>query len=402
MMLAAYGGTGSPVPARVEEVFCEGLILPRYVGEFWTSAQRASHPLHEVPYRACFKPELPRFFITRLTEPGDLVYDPFMGRGTTLLEAGLLGRRAAGNDVNPLSRVLLEPRLDLPLLEEVAQRLCTLDLSVDARADIDLSMFFSPRTESQVVRLREYLQGRQAAGRDDRVDRWIRMVATTRLTGHSLGFFSAYTLPPNQATTPAGQRRINVTRGQTPPDRDVAALILRKSMSLLRAVTEEERMALAAAYQPQRLLCGDASQTAAMPDDCVALVVTSPPFLDVVQYEQDNWLRSWFNGLDAAEAGRRITMSRSVGPWSEVMLRTLRELRRVLRRGGWVAFEVGEVRRGSVRLDEVVAPLGVRAELECVGILVHAQRFTKTCRCWGVANNAGGTNTNRVVLFRKA
>lgn len=172
-------------------------------------------------------------------------------------------------------------------------------------------------------------------------------------------------------------------------------------MSPLRAVTEEERMTLAAAYQPQRLLCGDASQTAALPDDSVALVVTSPPFLDLVQYEQDNWLRSWFNSLDAAEIGQRLTMSRSVGPWSEVMLRTLRELRRVLRPGGWVAFEVGEVRRGSVRLDEVIAPLGVRAGLECVGILVHAQRFTKTSRCWGVANNAGRTNTNRVVLFRR-
>ncbi len=402
MMLAADGGTGSPVPARVEEVFCEGLTLPRYVGEFWTSVQRASHPLHEVPYRACFKPELPRFFITRLTEPGDLVYDPFMGRGTTLLEAGLLGRRAAGNDANPLSRVLLEPRLDLPLLEEVAQRLCTLELCGDARADIDLSMFFSPRTESQVVLLREYLQGRKLASLENRVDRWIRMAATTRLTGHSLGFFSVYTLPPNQATTPAGQQRINAVRGQIPPDRDVAALILRKSMSLLRAVTDEERRVLAMAYHPERLLCGDASQTVAMPDDSVALVVTSPPFLDVVQYEQDNWLRSWFNGHDAAGIGQRITMSRSVGQWSEVMLRTLEELRRVLRPGGWVAFEVGEVRRGSIRLDEVVAPLGVRAGLECVGILVNAQRFTKTSRCWGVANNAGGTNTNRVVLFRKA
>jgi len=90
MMLAAAGGTGSPVPARVEEIFCAGLILPRYVGEFWTSAQRAGHPLHEVPYRACFKPELPRFFITRLTEPGDLVHDPFMAGGPPSWRQGSL------------------------------------------------------------------------------------------------------------------------------------------------------------------------------------------------------------------------------------------------------------------------------------------------------------------------
>jgi tRNA G10 N-methylase Trm11 len=55
-----------------------------YVNEFWTAKQRAAHSLHEISYRACFKPQLPRFFIERLTQPGEVVYDPFMGRGTTI------------------------------------------------------------------------------------------------------------------------------------------------------------------------------------------------------------------------------------------------------------------------------------------------------------------------------
>jgi len=88
-----------------------------FTNEFWTSKQRAASSLHEVSYRACFKPQLPRFFIERLTQPGDLVYDPFMGRGTTLLEAVLLGRRAAGCDINPLSAILVRPRLDALSLE---------------------------------------------------------------------------------------------------------------------------------------------------------------------------------------------------------------------------------------------------------------------------------------------
>ncbi|MGA2663256.1 MAG: DNA methyltransferase, partial [Verrucomicrobiota bacterium] len=56
--------------------------VPTYINEFWTAKQRAASRLHEVSYRACFKPQLPRFFIERLTAPGDLVHDPFMGRGT--------------------------------------------------------------------------------------------------------------------------------------------------------------------------------------------------------------------------------------------------------------------------------------------------------------------------------
>ena len=74
--------------------------------------------IHEISYRACFKPQLPRFFIERLTRAGDVVYDPFSGRGTTVIEAGLLGRQVIANDANPLSRIMTEPRFFPPTLEE--------------------------------------------------------------------------------------------------------------------------------------------------------------------------------------------------------------------------------------------------------------------------------------------
>lgn len=63
---------------------------------------------------------------------------------------------------------------------------------------------------------------------------FIRLVALNRLTGHSPGFFSIYTLPPNQATSINAQMRINTKRGQKPPRRVVPELILKKSRSLLR------------------------------------------------------------------------------------------------------------------------------------------------------------------------
>ncbi|NBB78545.1 MAG: site-specific DNA-methyltransferase, partial [Verrucomicrobia bacterium] len=94
-----------------------------YINEFWTSRQRQASRLHEVSYRACFKPQLPRFFIERLTAPGDVVYDPFMGRGTTPLEAALLGRIPYGNDTNPLSRALVAPRLAPPSMRSIEERL---------------------------------------------------------------------------------------------------------------------------------------------------------------------------------------------------------------------------------------------------------------------------------------
>jgi len=77
--------------------------VPAFVNDSGRPNSARASRLHEISYRACFKPQLPRFFIERLTHPGDAVYDPFMGRGTTLLEAALLGRTPFGCDVNPLS-----------------------------------------------------------------------------------------------------------------------------------------------------------------------------------------------------------------------------------------------------------------------------------------------------------
>src|SRR5882724_7060340 len=82
-----FGKTTQIVETIAQSPAGAALRVPTYVNEFWTSRQRAANSLHEVSYRACFKPQLPRFFIKRLTEPDEVVYDPFMGRGTTVIEA---------------------------------------------------------------------------------------------------------------------------------------------------------------------------------------------------------------------------------------------------------------------------------------------------------------------------
>src|SRR5216683_974016 len=112
----------------------EQVRVQTYVNEFWTAKQRAAHSLHEISYRACFKPQLPRLFVERLTRPGDVVYDPFMGRGTTLLESALLARIPVGCDINPLSRVLVEPRLQPPSIDAVRERLSRIDWGASAES----------------------------------------------------------------------------------------------------------------------------------------------------------------------------------------------------------------------------------------------------------------------------
>jgi hypothetical protein len=397
-------GVTGPPPKEAPTEVCSwsfgGHLVPHYTNEFWTAGQRRASSIHEISYRACFKPQLPRFFIEIMTKGGDMVYDPFSGRGTTVIEAGLCGRNVISNDANPLSEIMTRPRFFPPSVRAVEERLKKIPCNGEAGA-LDLSMFYHPETEREIIALRDYLLKRRDQGAEDAVDRWIAMAATNRLTGHSSGFFSVYTLPPNQAVSQESQVRINARRKQVPGYRNTHQLIVKKTKSLLRTLTGPNVKALNRAGERARFLMRDARKTPDIADETVQLTVTSPPFLDIVQYREDNWLRCWFNGLESTTIGTTITMSRTVEEWAAVMRDVFSELYRVTAPGGWVAFEVGEVRKGTIRLEEYVVPQGISTGFCCKAVMINRQAFTKTSHIWGVDNMGCGTNTNRIIVFRK-
>ena len=375
-----------------------------FVNEFWTARQRQASSLHEISYRACYKPQLPRFFIERLTQPGDVVYDPFMGRGTTPIEAALLGRVPFGNDINPLSLTLTRPRLRPPTISQLEARVREINLSDHDEFPEALLAFYHPETLRQICALKKHFLAARTSGRQSSqnrlLDDWLCMVALNRLTGHSPGFFSVYTLPPNQAVSVAAQRKINEKRNQTPSQRDGATLVLKKSRQLLRDVTPQIRETLTNVANLARLTNSPADATRDLPANSVSLVVTSPPFLNVVQYADDNWLRCWFLGVDPGSVC--LTVPGKIDAWRNAMTDVFHELYRLVKPGGHVAFEVGEVHGGKTKLEEHVLPCGITAGFEPVLVLINDQQFTKTANCWGVDNMSKGTNTNRIVLFRKS
>jgi DNA modification methylase len=375
--------------------------VTRFINEFWTSKQRKGSSIHEISYRACFKPQLAKFFIDLFTRKGDIVYDPFSGRGTTVLEAGRLGRNIIQNDINPLSKIIIYPRFFIPKLEDIKVRLSEIGFEDKFETDIDLSMFYDKKTLSEIISIKNYINNKEQDGNLDPIDSWIRMIATNRLTGHSPGFFSVYTLPPNQAVSAASQLKINQKRNQFPEYRDTKKLILHKSKSLLKNISEKEVRNLKSAGEKGIFITKDAQNIPEIIDESVSLTVTSPPFLDIVQYAKDNWLRCWFNSIDVSIVEKQITMAKNITDWSDSMKNVFQELFRVTKYGGWVAFEVGEIRKGKTNLEESIVPLGLETGFDLSGILVNSQKFTKTANIWGISNNKSGTNSNRIVMFQK-
>lgn len=200
-------------------------------------------------------------------------------------------------------------------------------------------------------------------------------------------------MPPNQAVSVKAQLKINGKLGLQPPERDVAQIILKKTKTLLKDGCPPAKVCAS-------LHTGSAWDVPGIADGAVDLVVTSPPFLDIVQYAGDNWLRCWFAGIDPDAVA--IDMHKTEESWTLMVNRVLREQARILRPGGYVAFEVGEVRNGTVLLEKLVWRAAEALPFERLGVLVNDQEFTKTANCWGVSNNKSGTNSNRIVMLKRA
>jgi DNA modification methylase len=387
------------VPARLTTR--EVVRKKEHQGELWTSSQRQMHSLHyTVSYRASFKPELPEFCIGRYSAPGDIVLDQFSGRGTTALQAALMGRVPYASDANPLASLFTEAKLKPAGLDEIVLRLHEIDMirPVPLKAFQEmLSPFYHPDTYRELVNLRLAIKNNP-----DRINRFIELLALSRLHGHSGGFFSVYSFP-QISIPPERQELINRKRRQEPEYRSVIPRIIKKAAQSLRdsLTTDFHRFAAQAVVERS-----DARSLSWLPRNAVDLIVCSPPFLDKVDYLTDNWLEFWFSGVSPRTFQSQMMMSANLDEWRSFIRDVLREALRVIKPNSFAVFEVGEVEtdEGTVYLDEV---LGEEAErirdvekfFRVEEVLVNQQSFSKLSNCFQVENNRKGTNSNRLVVL---
>src|SRR6187399_3401778 len=123
-------------PARITSAGQLALELPAELPALalapeWKTQQRLwGHPFHPMcSYLASFPAALTHAFIARYSRPGDVVLDPFSGRGTTPLQACAEGRVGAGNDLNPLAHLLTAAKVDPPTQPAAMTRLAALRLA---------------------------------------------------------------------------------------------------------------------------------------------------------------------------------------------------------------------------------------------------------------------------------
>jgi hypothetical protein len=268
----------------------------------------ARHPLHSIcPYFAMFPEGFVERHVLASTRPGDVVFDPFCGRGTTVFQSLLMNRQAAGMDINPVAACVAGSKADPPRLLEVLERIDELEQSFARRRkvrdapNIFFSHCFHRLTLQQLLFLRERLDWTS-----DKVDRFVAALSLGALHGesHKSPLYLSNRMPRTISTKPEYSIRWWRERGLRPPIRDVFSVL--RQLARFRFKTEPASIVGSIRMGDSRRAKSHFKKLTG----AVNLIVTSPPYLDVTDYAEDQWLRLWFLGGAPVPTRRRFADDR--------------------------------------------------------------------------------------------
>jgi hypothetical protein len=456
---SAFPPRPTRLPAGQLALHLPGALPQLAIEPEWKDQQRLwGHSFHPMcSYLASFPAGLAHAFIARYTRPGDVVLDPFSGRGTTPLQACAEGRIGVGNDLNPFAQLLTAAKVDPPTRAEVKTRLASLrlawgasstdwlDLAHAVLADPDRAEVAVPSAGSRLVgasaaRVSAVEAARSAGGAtlirpdapvpaevavafhattlaqllflragldaDERTDRFLLASLTGILHGKSASYLSAV-MPNTFSMAPRYVRDFVTRTGFLPPERDAFALLDDKLRRLYRQPLPRSRgIALLGDARDAGLRFTDALRDRGLPERA-RLVVTSPPYMRVVKYGYYNWLRLWLIGYDASAVDELLDDAHHRDAYLVFMREVLRGLRSALADDAVVALVIGDVEldhgrpaNGGAKLAEAVwelaaAPEGYRLAGIALDDVAAGRKMTKL---WG--DEAGqATKLDRIVVL---
>lgn len=313
----------------------------------WKTAPRGwGHPLHKLSqYIGQFPPSLAHFFIRQYSHPDQVVFDPFSGGGTTALEALLSGRQAFAIDAFSYAHVLsraktramglnsFERYIRRKLVEAEAQ-----PKNLDLLDDPNLRIFYSDKTLDEILRLRAVLKGDDT---DEAV--FLKGVICGVLHGPS-NMFLSLSMKDTVSSTPGYVDRYVKEHKLIKPERKIYECAMNKATRCLNAGIPDGK---------GTIFRGDA-RSVPMDDESVDFVLTSPPYLSVLDYSWNNWLRVWWLGDNRREEQKRLMRSGQEKAYRDFMRGVCREMFRIMKPDAAFVIVVGDVKKvranGTVNL----------------------------------------------------
>lgn len=293
--------------------------------------------LHQIaPYIGRMKTTMARSLVQEKTRPGDLVVDPFCGCGVVALEAAAVGRRVVVGDWNPYAVLLTRAKLFPPRSIQAAnlrlkkiwslsrEMLCEQDLR---KVPLWVRKFFHPKT------LRNTLAVRDACVelKDDFIFACLLGILHHQRPGF-LSFPSSHLVPylrdrkfPRQFFPEMYQERDVLTR--------------------LEAKIRRAFNRFPDPYTASRRVCSVDARVFPRVDDINA-IITSPPYMNELDYVRDNRLRLWFVDRSLPE-GLELTARNREKAYTDLVRGVCARLAPKIKNGGYIILVVGDATRGN-------------------------------------------------------
>lgn len=345
--------------------------------------------LHQLsPYIGKIKSSIAGELIERYTKKGDLVVDPFSGAGTIPLEAKLRGRQAFGADISPYARVLSQAKLFPPPTQNAAIQAAKRALNKAAllpKPDLRsvpqwVKRFFHPETLHEVIQFAEV--GRLTGNE-------YLMACFLGILHHQRPGFLSY---PSSHLVPYLRDR------KFPPSEFPEMYTYRELKPRLLAKIQRSYKRFNQPPSSGSKFQQSSVQQLKFPKIFDALI-TSPPYMNALDYGRDNRLRLWFidpNMKDAVD--NKVTQCRKA--FLDAMISLAKRIESNLRPQGHCIIIVGEKLKRNVKAhpSEVIVDI-IKEQAPSLSLrkiitddIPDVRRSRRECR---------GVKTEHFLIFRK-
>lgn len=365
-------------------------------------------PLHSLcSYLGAFPPSLASYFIKYFTDENDLVFDPFSGRGTTILESRLLNRNSFGSDLNPIALALSKAKSFSLKKDEIIFRINELESYYDyalylpeAQAESDkIHLIFHQGTIAQLCYLKDEL-----STSSNEIDQFLIgailgiMHGGVRKDGTS-GYLSI-SMPNTFSMSPDYVRRFVQTKELKRVNRNVFEILKEKVERVFSKHISPKKESFVAECDAKEI---SKSKELKVYQGKVDLLLTSPPYLGIVNYAKQNWIRSWFLNSDPVEVSKKLDDNLNINQWIQFSKKTLIEFKKMLKSNGVAVFVIGDVAKSKNKIIPLARNfvLMVRENKLFKNIWVfsdHIQSSDKTTRIWGKSKGKA-TSIDRIVIL---
>lgn len=312
--------------------------------------------IHEIcPYAAMFPPKLATALILKYSKPGDKVYDPFSGRGTTLLEARLNNRIAYASDLNPLAFVIsksksihINYKKILKRVDELEKEYKTSKVFLDKFSSEYMNVYFSKNITKQLIFLKNKLGINYK--KNNNIDNYILANLLGILHGpirkDKTSMFCSLGMSNTTAMSRNYVKKYSTEHNLTFPINENVFEKLR--WKIQKTVKSTNPM------QKGKVKIGDALKADKIfPNTKFDLVLTSPPYLNIFSYTRENWIRLWLLGFDKVNLSNQIKLddNHRYEEYKKFILNFLHSIKKVLKPNGKLIMVVGDVRDNLIFLN---------------------------------------------------